>query len=72
MIFNLPCTVLATTLGLALACGFTAPAWSAGPHKQIQADAQRPADLSAEPHDHGAGQALGVDWFRGHQLTWAY
>ncbi|MGA8138061.1 MAG: M20/M25/M40 family metallo-hydrolase [Pseudomonas gingeri] len=41
MTFNLPRTLLATTLGLALACGFTAPAWSAEPHKQIQADAEQ-------------------------------
>ena len=41
MTFNLPRTVLATTLGLALACGFSAPAWSAEPHKQIQADAEQ-------------------------------
>ncbi|NWB85771.1 M20/M25/M40 family metallo-hydrolase [Pseudomonas gingeri] len=41
MTFNLPRTLLATTLGLALACGFSAPAWSAEPHKQIQADAEQ-------------------------------
>ncbi len=41
MTLNFPRTLLATTLGLVFACGFAAPAWSAEPHKQMQADAEQ-------------------------------